>query len=183
MVETFDPFRKYNNRFQYLTLNRIVHHLSKRRELLMKIPLPANTMLLVIIFLTMPDQAVFSQAVPQPRHYKSTEIQAHLMDSLSAVNGSVAVSGSRISMAAGRENLSAEKYKVYPVPAHGDLNVSGTDDVTLLEIYDVTGKKIISEVCQGESIKPLNISNLARGLYFIRLTTPRGAVMKRFVKE
>lgn len=149
----------------------------------MKRPLPANILLLAIILFSMPLQTVFSQAVPQSRPLRTTDIQAHALDTLSAANGSVAISGRRISMAAGRENLSAGKYKVYPVPAHGDLTVSGTDDVTLLEIYDVTGKKIISEDCKGESIKPLNISHLARGIYFIRLTTPRGAVMKRFVKE
>jgi len=149
----------------------------------MKRPLPAKILLLAIILLTESFQTSLMQAAPQSRYQRSTELQAHVMDTLSAGNASVAITGSRVSVAAVREGLSAGKYKVYPVPAHGDLTVSGTDDVTLLEIYDVTGKKIISEDCEGESIKPLNISHLARGLYFIRLTTPRGAVMKRFVKE
>jgi Secretion system C-terminal sorting domain len=149
----------------------------------MKRPLPAKILLLAIILLSIPLQTVFPQAVIQSRLQRTTDFQAHVMDTLNAVNGPVAIPGSRVSMAAARENLSADKYKVYPVPAHGDLTVSGTDDVTLLEIYDVTGNKIISEDCKGESIKPLNISHLARGIYFIRLTTPRGAVMKRFIKE
>jgi len=149
----------------------------------MKRSLPANILLLAIILLSMPLHTVFSQAVTHSRQRGATELQALVMDTLNAVNGSVAIPGRRISLAAGRENLSADKYKVYPVPAHGDLTVSGTDDVTLLEIYDVTGNKIISEDCEGESIKPLNISHLARGIYFIRLITPRGAVMKRFIKE
>jgi hypothetical protein len=149
----------------------------------MKRTLPANFLLLALIFTALPFQAVLAQATSQPRLQRATDLQAIITDTLSAVSGSAALSGSRISMAAGSGNLSAGNYKVYPVPAHGDLTVSGTDDVTLLEIYDVTGKKIISEVCDGESIKPMNISHLARGIYFIRLTTPKGAVMKRFVKE
>lgn len=149
----------------------------------MKRPLPAKILLLAIILLTGSFQTVLTQAAPQSRYQRATDLQAHVMDTLGAGNGTVAITRSRVSVAAAREGLSASKYKVYPVPAHGDLTVSGTDDVTLLEIYDVTGKKILSEDCEGESIKPLNISHLARGLYFIRLTTPRGAVMKRFVKE
>lgn len=149
----------------------------------MKRPLPANILLLAFIFTALPSQAVLAQATSQPRYLKSIDLQAQVTDTLSAVRGSESLSGSRTSMAAGSGNLSAGNYKVYPVPAHGDLTVSGTEDVTLLEIYDVTGKKVISEACDGESVKPMNISHLARGIYFLRLTTPKGAVMKRFVKE
>lgn len=149
----------------------------------MKRLLPANFLLFALIFTALPLQAVLAQATSQPRHLKSTDLQSHNTDTLGAGNGSVAIAVGRPSMAAVSGNLSTGKYKVYPVPAHGDLTVSGTDDVTLLEIYDVTGKKVVSESCNGESVKPMNISHLARGLYFLRLTTPRGAVMKRFVKE
>jgi hypothetical protein len=77
----------------------------------------------------------------------------------------------------------AGKFTVYPVPVHSILTASGIEDVTLIEVYDLTGNKIFSEKCQGENFRQLNVASLSHGIYFIKFTTPQGSVMQRFVKE
>ena len=85
------------------------------------------------------------------------------------------------------ENQGAEKpskrYRLYPVPVRTDLYAEGTTDVTMAEVYDITGNKRISMRCDGEPTVHLNVSQLARGIYFIKFTTSTGIVMQRFVKE
>jgi hypothetical protein len=81
------------------------------------------------------------------------------------------------------ENDFAGKFTIYPVPVHSVLTASGIEDVTFIEIFDLTGNKIFSEACQGENFKQLQVGNLSHGIYFIKFITPQGSVMKRFVKE
>jgi hypothetical protein len=80
------------------------------------------------------------------------------------------------------ENLSG-RFTIYPVPARTDITVTDIDDVKFIEIYDVTGKRLITEICESDYEKTIPVSHLARGVYFIRFTTQQGTVMKRFVKE
>ena len=80
------------------------------------------------------------------------------------------------------DNLNGH-YMIYPVPASNEITISGTGDVSLIEIFDVTGNILISEACVDENIKKLNIDRLAHGVYFIRLTTAKGSVITRFIKK
>ncbi len=59
------------------------------------------------------------------------------------------------------------------------------DDVTM-EVYDVYGKVVRSvvETCHGTSLQTrINVSGLAEGMYFVRVTTEAGMVTKTFVKR
>jgi len=87
------------------------------------------------------------------------------------------------SVATGIEDNPTDKFRIYPVPAHTEITASGIENVTLIEIFDVTGNKLKTEICEGYQEKKITVSSLSRGIYFIRLTTPKGAVMKRFIKE
>jgi len=152
-------------------------------------PLPAKTLLLTFLCTAITFQALTPQAVNQAKQSTTPdnqllntvrEITAPSVPSEVGISSSMTEKGSPLRQ---DKNLLTENCRVYPVPALNDLTVSGIENVSLLEVFDVTGKRIISEKCDGIEIKTLNISHLARGIYFIRLTTPLGAVMKRFVKE
>lgn len=152
-------------------------------------PLPSKFLLLTIFFSAVTVQALIPQAVRQAQHQVKPDSQSINIQRESTVSGATTESGTtvlkaeRVSPARTGKELLTDNCRVYPVPATSDLTVSGIENVSLLEIFDVTGNKIISEQCEGVDIKTFNISHLARGIYFIRLTTPLGAVMKRFVKE
>ena len=77
----------------------------------------------------------------------------------------------------------AEKIKIYPVPAKSELIVDNIEGVTMLEIFDVTGNKCLNEVCEAHAQVTLEVSQLRKGIYFIRFISPRATIMKRFIKE
>jgi hypothetical protein len=58
----------------------------------------------------------------------------------------------------------------------GDLNVK------TMEVYDVYGK-LLNTVIVTENPTRINISGLANGMYFVRVTTEEGMVTKTFVKK
>ncbi|MBE0666121.1 MAG: T9SS type A sorting domain-containing protein, partial [Bacteroidales bacterium] len=77
----------------------------------------------------------------------------------------------------------AGKIRIYPVPARADIYAENISDVTLIEIFDITGNKQITEPVNGQDQVRIPVSHLTRGVYFIRLKTDHGTIMKRFIKE
>jgi hypothetical protein len=55
-------------------------------------------------------------------------------------------------------------------------------DGATVEILDVYGK-LLQTVEMTSEITTLNVSGLANGMYFVRVTTEQGAVTKAFVKR
>ncbi len=79
--------------------------------------------------------------------------------------------------------------KLYPNPANEYIDVQCTmNDVQLesVEVIDVYGK-VVHAIVGANNHSPLqtriNVSGLAGGIYFVRLTTDKGMVIKKFVKE
>ena len=75
---------------------------------------------------------------------------------------------------------------LYPNPAKKVVNVQCTmNNVQLtgeLSVFDVYGK-LLQIVPITSEITPINVSSLANGMYFVRVTTEAGAVTKTFVKK
>jgi hypothetical protein len=77
----------------------------------------------------------------------------------------------------------AQKIKLYPVPVISDLYIDNIVNVTRIEIFDVMGNKHISETCDNQDHLSIPVSQLPRGIYFIRFFTPGSTAIKRFTKE
>ena len=76
---------------------------------------------------------------------------------------------------------------VYPNPARDVVNVQCTmNNVQGVEVIDVYGK-VVRTVVGANNYSPLptriNVSGLANGMYFVRVTTEEGMVTKTFVKK
>jgi len=84
----------------------------------------------------------------------------------------------------GIESWLANSVTLYPNPAkeYVDIRVDGDLNVTMMEVYDVYGK-LINTVNVVENPTRINVSNLANGMYFVRVTTEAGMVTKTFVKK
>jgi hypothetical protein len=91
--------------------------------------------------------------------------------------------GDKVSVADTLNRNPTEKIKFYPVPVKTDLNLENISSVTVIEIFDIMGKKHISEACNKQEQMTIPVSHLPRGVYFIRFVTPGTTVMKRFIKE
>ncbi|MBR3557893.1 MAG: T9SS type A sorting domain-containing protein, partial [Bacteroidales bacterium] len=74
--------------------------------------------------------------------------------------------------------------KVFPNPANDFVNVQCTMyNVQLgadLHVFDVYGKLVQTVPMTGETTA-INVSSLADGMYFVRVTTEAGDVTKPFV--
>jgi hypothetical protein len=69
---------------------------------------------------------------------------------------------------------------VFPNPAKNTLYLDGLANTTTAEVYDVSGKLLLTKQL---TINNIDISSLAKGLYFIKLSTKEGSVVRKFVKE
>ena len=72
---------------------------------------------------------------------------------------------------------------VYPNPTKDVVNVQCTmNNVQSVEVFDVFGK-LITTTNVIDNLTRINVSDLAPGMYFVRVATDKGAVTKAFVKK
>lgn len=97
-----------------------------------------------------------------------------------------------VAQGVGIEDYLAKSVTLYPNPATSTLNVVVSDPgirITGVEIYNVYGQIIPVETHGRASLRGLaslhriNISGLASGVYYVRIVTEGGLVMKPFVKK
>lgn len=65
---------------------------------------------------------------------------------------------------------------IYPNPTFGKINVK-TEDVELIEIFDLQGNKIFNCV-----INEIDLSQEPRGIYFIKVITKNKSIIKKIIK-
>ena len=76
------------------------------------------------------------------------------------------------------ENVSL---KVYPNPVKAELQIeSGNLKISQIRIVDLFGKTIYQF---SELENQINVSSLSQGIYFVKLTTEKGILTKKFIKE
>ena len=71
---------------------------------------------------------------------------------------------------------------VYPNPTNGNVQVQCSDMMESLEIYDTYGKLLNTMKVSG-NVANLDLTVYAKGTYFVRVTTDKGVVTKRVVKQ
>lgn len=75
-----------------------------------------------------------------------------------------------------------ELYSIYPNPANESLYITSLINLNIksVAIFDVTGKVILTETKNFNSV---NISELSKGIYTLKLVTKNGSTSRRFVKN
>jgi len=74
-------------------------------------------------------------------------------------------------------NKSEEDYKIYPNPVSNNFTIIG-DNITEIEIRNIFGNLIYKS-----NSRFVNISNQAKGIYFIKITTDKKTIVKKIIKE
>ena len=69
---------------------------------------------------------------------------------------------------------------LYPNPAKDILYIESSEPVQRISIYNITGKMVKQIEKTGSS---LDISDLTKGLYLIRIATPQGETIRKIIKE
>jgi len=79
-------------------------------------------------------------------------------------------------------NLSADNINIYPIPATYNLSVEAkNNELTVLSLVDLNGKLILKkEFTQATN---LDVSQIAKGIYYLNLNTEEGNFTKKIVIE
>ena len=69
---------------------------------------------------------------------------------------------------------------LYPNPTSDILNIQTDQKISKVEIYDLSGKMLTAT---ENNVKKIQVSNLAKGLYIIKLQTENGIITSKFIKN
>lgn len=78
------------------------------------------------------------------------------------------------------------KIVIYPNPSTGNFTIFSSDfPLDEIEVFDVTGKIIVkkSNVTVSNNSATLNLSHIASGIYFVRITSNNQSTVKRIIKN
>jgi len=79
-------------------------------------------------------------------------------------------------------NDAANSLSVYPNPTSGDVFVALNGEETLVEVLDINGRVVMSNLFNGVEAQ-LNIAELANGMYIVRATAGNEVATAKIVKE
>ena len=83
----------------------------------------------------------------------------------------------------GIEELSSA-FNIYPNPVKDELFIATEESVKEISIYDIYGRQAMSQqVNETTSQQVVNVADLNSGIYFVKVVTNNGEVVKRFVKK
>lgn len=77
-------------------------------------------------------------------------------------------------------SIEKQNFKVYPNPTKGLLHIQSENDITGLTIIDITGKTVYHQSTSSETI---NIENLERGIYIVKVATAEGVYSQKLIKD
>ena len=74
--------------------------------------------------------------------------------------------------------------KIYPNPTTGELKITNEEfEIRNIEIFDITGRKLLSHISTMSPETTVNISHLPAGVYFVKISTKVGEIVKKVLKE
>lgn len=83
----------------------------------------------------------------------------------------------------GIENILEDiSINLFPNPANKELNISSEKIINSIEIYNSLGQKIYQENIKSKE-KSIDISSISKGVYIIGVSTDKGFVRKKLIKN
>ena len=77
--------------------------------------------------------------------------------------------------------IATAEIQIYPNPVKDELRIKNDElRIKSVEILDLSGKTLLS---QSSNLSQINVATLASGIYFVKITTDKGIVTRKFVKE
>lgn len=82
----------------------------------------------------------------------------------------------------GVEEVSTLNISVFPNPVKGTiLNINSNTQLTIT-VYDMLGKQVLT-IYKDVATNTINISPLKQGIYFLKITSDSGSVVKKLIKQ
>ncbi len=76
----------------------------------------------------------------------------------------------------------SSSFNIYPNPANDKLYIETEIEIEEVAVYDVYGRQQMLSAVSGQ-ISVIDVANLNSGVYFVKIVTNEGDVVKRFVKQ
>lgn len=96
----------------------------------------------------------------------------------------LAVDDFAVTTTLGIDEFSNSKFSVYPNPTTGIVTVSHNDaSINAVSISDLNGRTVKSIKLSGETTSQINISDLSAGVYMMNISSDKGSVTKKIIKN
>jgi hypothetical protein len=77
----------------------------------------------------------------------------------------------------------SEDIVLYPNPTGGEFKIQNSNfKIQDVEVFDIYGRNVLPHTAYHTSHTVINISHLHAGIYFVKITTEQGVVMRKVVK-
>ena len=77
----------------------------------------------------------------------------------------------------------SNKVRIYPNPVNDILNYEGIDDISKINIFDLTGRKLFTSIPNQQQFIDLTSLDLENGLFIVQFETLNGLTAMRFLKS
>ena len=76
-------------------------------------------------------------------------------------------------------------FNISPNPATTILNIQLSKSLTNgnITVFDILGKQILIKEFNSNNLTKLNVSNLSKGMYLVKVSSGENIQTKRFIKE
>ena len=75
-------------------------------------------------------------------------------------------------------------FNIYPNPVQSELYIATELQVEEISIYDIYGRQALCQQANvSTSQQVIDVSDLGTGIYFVKISTDNGEIVKRFVKK
>jgi len=81
-----------------------------------------------------------------------------------------------------REEFEDTSIALYPNPASDWLTISAKENIQSIQLYDVMGRLIQSELHNGNTFR-FDLSQKASGIYFVKISTGKGTKTEKIIKQ
>ena len=76
------------------------------------------------------------------------------------------------------------QYRIYPNPTNDVLHIETESEIEEISIFDVFGRAIVAESQSHKDTKTsVDLSDLKSGIYFVKINTNEGNIVKRIIKQ
>ena len=88
----------------------------------------------------------------------------------------------QVKITVGLPALDLAQLKYYPNPADSELNISYIEAIKKVEVFSITGQKVIANDFSSNTVK-VNLSALSSGTYMVRIETETASQFIKIVKK
>ena len=77
----------------------------------------------------------------------------------------------------------ATSLNIYPNPVSDKLYIEAEIEIEEVVVYDMFGRHQVTETPSRQGDLSVDVTNLNSGVYFVKVVTENGEVVKRFIKK